>query len=293
MQILAMVMVMSSGCYGQAPDYICPMPTSISPCTCSQYYNDNSIPISKRIAINCKGKNLTDFQISKVLNSILFSKGLSPVIQISATNNQLTRFPEQISKFTALSIVDLSYNQITEIPCVDGKPFLKNYLANQSVEINLRFNQIARIPSGVFHFPSAFSVSINLSNNRISSIPSDAFRFPYATVVGLYLDYNQIREIPVGVFNYLYVVHFGIYLLGNGISEIPPDAFNFPLARDVAIYLGGNGGITSIPPGLSIFHQQLDELSLIFLVIKSMLFQLVRSITLSRLSCTSLCMVIK
>lgn len=257
--IVALAIMMPFCCYGQAPDYSCPISKSISPCTCSQYYNVDSIPISNRIVINCKGKNMTDLQMGKVLNGILSSKGLSPVIQISAANNQLTKIPEQVSKFTALSIVDLSQNQITEIPCADGKPLLKNSFANQSIDINLQLNQITRIPSGVFHFSSAFSVIIDLSNNKIASIPSDAFRLPSTTLVYIILGYNQISAIPDGVFNFRSALYAFIFLVGNKISEIPPGSFNLPLVKDVSIYLRSNEGITTMPSGVFNFPLASDR----------------------------------
>jgi len=100
--------------------------------------------------------------MSNVLNACL-TKGLSPVQEISASFNQLTKVPNQIQQFPALGVLDLRKNRIAEILCDNGKPPMSGN--STLVKISFRSNQIKRVPSGVFNFPSAFRVEIDLSDN--------------------------------------------------------------------------------------------------------------------------------
>jgi len=238
-----MVTMFGPSCYGQTVG--CPNPGSISPCTCRQYYVYPT-GYEKSIVVDCQRKNLTDAQISVILNTLLVSPGLNPVISILASSNQLTKVPDEISKFPALNIVYLGENQITELPCTDGKSFINNRFATGKIDIYLSNNQITRIPSGAFNFPSASRVGIELVNNKITSIASDSFRFPSATFVAVYLDRNRISVIPDGVFDYPSALEIYIGMSSNQISVIPPNnTFNFRLAKTVYINLSYNYRIAS------------------------------------------------
>lgn len=84
--------------------------------------------------------------ILKILLGGLPITGISHVIGISASSNQLTKVRDQIAKFPALTSVNLGNNQITEIPSVDGKTFIKSRLSS-GAEICLGNNQITRVLS--------------------------------------------------------------------------------------------------------------------------------------------------
>ncbi len=253
MQVVMIILTMfGQSCNGQkGAGYKCPTPSSISPCTCSQYADLNGKLNDNSIVIECESKGLNDEQISVVFNAFLFSTKVSPVIKINAASNRLTRIPQQISEFPHLSIVDLGFNKITEIPRTDKKPFVnQNRFKNGSIFINLQFNEIVRVPSGAFYFPYSSDVSIVLGFNKIVSIASDAFRFPSATKVLIYIHYNQIGIIPDGAFHYPNAVSFCLYSYNNQVSAISPSAFNLPLATDIIIIFKSNGRIASIPFGV-------------------------------------------
>jgi len=198
---MAVIMMFESSCNAQSPSpLICPSPTSISPCTCNKFIGYTP-SISTGIKIACAGNNLNDIQMSSILNAFLVP-GLSQVQEISASFNLLTKIPKQVSKFSALSIVDFRSNRIAEIPFDNGKPFLTNRFKDARIQISLGSNQIRDIPSGVFHLSSANFVNINLTDNKIAFVPSDAFRFASASVVEIQLESNQISIFPDGILNY-------------------------------------------------------------------------------------------
>lgn len=258
MQVTTIAMMNRSICYGLVANFTCPNFTSISPCICSQYYPVYDIPINNTISVNCGGRNLTDQQFSKILNVFLLPfPEISPLFQVIAPKNQLTKIPEQISKFPSLIDVDFSYNKITEIPCVDGKPFIRNFLTNGSIKINLNENLITRIPSGAFNFPFAASVEqsyvvlveIFLYNNKITLISPDAFRLPSTIRVFLNLGSNQIAVIPNNFFNFPSAVQVNIIMHQNRISQILPGKFHFPMARDEVFIMLDSNEISSVFPG--------------------------------------------
>ena len=245
--------MIQSSCNAQSPSsLICPSPTSISPCSCIKFtgYTPSSISIGIKIA--CAGNNLSDSQMSSVLNTFL-APGLSPVQEISAPFNLLTKVPKQVSKFSALSVVDFGNNRISEIQFDDGKPFLTNRFKDARIQISLGSNQIKNIPSGVFHLPFAYFVNINLTDNKIAFVPSNAFRFASAPVVEIALGSNQISVFPDGILNYPFAETISIGLGHNQIKTIPSAAvFNLPLIMYVFIDLNSNK-IASIERGAFAF----------------------------------------
>lgn len=241
--MLVTLTMFKPSCYSQA-EFICPNPTSISPCTC-----DGADGIS--IVVNCDDQNIKDSQISRILNAFLVP-GLSPVAFMSLKYNQLTKVPKEVSKFPDLLYIDFSNNKIANIPYNTGEPFIKNRLTNGMIWISFAGNQIQTIPSGVFDFPSARSVYINLSVNKIALVPSNVFRFPTASSVEIRLGRNQLNAIPSApFFNFpLAFEMITISLDWNNITSIQRGAFNFipDAAKSFEINLAKNK-IKAIPCG--------------------------------------------
>ena len=215
---------------------VCPSASSISPCTCHTYDPDS-------VKLHCFNLGLSDSQMSKILNNFLNPNRTSPLVHLYAYNNNLTKIPSEISKFTSIQWIGLASNQITSIP---SGAFLSSAT---SFHINLESNQITSISSSAFNLPSATSeVHINLNYNKVKSIPSDSFNFASATYVEIWLQLNKITSIPSGSFKFRSAKKIEIVLNVNKIMSIPSDAFDYPSATSVDINLGGNQ-ITSIPSG--------------------------------------------
>jgi len=224
---------------------ICPSVTSIAPCFCL-----SNAEYATRILVDCGQRSLNDLQFSSILDKFL-APGLSPVFEIRAHGNQLTKVPSQISKFPALSSVSFRDNRITAIPYGNGTAFLKNNITNAKIEIRLEMNQISSIPSGAFNFPFASSVSVILSNLNISNavFPNGAFNFPSASgQIVVALSFNRITAIPSStVFNFPLASNVEIDFTFNKITSIPCSSqFNFPLANTVRISLDANR-ISTVP----------------------------------------------
>ena len=175
----------------------CPPSVSISPCTCGTSQQSVNNSLLNGLIVSCSSLNLNDLQLSTVLSVFLSPQISSPVFQISASLNQLTYVPNQISKFAYLSNLDLSYNQITSVFPLDGLSF-----SSAVIDIKLNNNQITSISSGTFNFTLATSISIDLSYNYITALSTNAFTFPSSATImnNLFLQRNQISTISPGAF---------------------------------------------------------------------------------------------
>jgi len=179
----------------EAPIMGCPPSTSISPCTCKEVMMNGGV-----IYVSCYNQNLTNSQLSNILDVFLSPHYISPVYAIMASQNQLTYAPSQIAKFKSLTRFDLSFNQITNISPLSGLSFP----SNSSISIMLNNNKITSIPSGIFNCASLTSCFIELSSNNITFLPANAFIFPptHSLMMFSYLSLqnNQITTISAGAF---------------------------------------------------------------------------------------------
>ena len=221
----------------QSPISGCPPSESISPCLCSLVTSGSLNGLS----IDCNSQNLTDSQLSTVLNVFLSPQYISPVFQIMAVQNQLTYVPNEIPKFKSLEELNFSFNQITNITSLST-----SFLSVTSINIGLNSNQITSIPSQTFKFSNATLIKIYLRSNQISSIPSGMFDYPLAYTINIDLDSNRITSIPSNIFNCPNAISVYLYLAYNQITSIPPGVFNYSLAGDFSFDLSYNN-ITSLP----------------------------------------------
>ena len=171
------------------------------------------------------------------------------VVSISAENNNLTVFPNQISQFKKLKNLNLSNNQITNIP--SGAFNMTSTGTTSKITLDLRRNQIEMIPSGAFNITSQIgSVSIYLQENQIAIIEPGAFLLSsqFSSVV-IELHKNLITNISSGVFNIWSTPKMFLYLFQNQIESVEPGAFILKGTFRIVIDLFDNL-ITSIPTGV-------------------------------------------
>lgn len=144
------------------------------------------VPLDKVEELNLSGQSLTKLPV-QALSTL---RGLT---KIDVSNNQLPSMQIGHFKFSKkLEILNLANNQIKKfggIGTFAGMTSLK--------VLDLSGNQITDIPFGA---TQGLTLDVlNLSNNKIAQMDPDAFQS--SSILSLDLSKNSLREIPMGVFS--------------------------------------------------------------------------------------------
>ena len=76
---------MTTTAIGVSGAVVCPSASAISPCTCRASSIDPN-----GLYVDCAKLGLSDSNMSTILNVFLYTKGVSPVIELDASYNNLT-----------------------------------------------------------------------------------------------------------------------------------------------------------------------------------------------------------
>ena len=136
--IVTVLSAIETAAYGGA---VCPPPDSYAPCSCIIDYSEENSDV---IQLNCVSKNLTDSEISGILDIFLATPGVSPLGRLDLEYNQLTRIPNQIQFFPQLVWINLQDNKIESI--VSGA---FNFISTVEY-LSLNLNPLATISPGAF-----------------------------------------------------------------------------------------------------------------------------------------------
>ncbi|XP_008586400.1 PREDICTED: leucine-rich repeats and immunoglobulin-like domains protein 1 [Galeopterus variegatus] len=122
----------------------------------------------------------------------------------------------QLKAYLSLQVLDLSWNNITEIrgACFPHGLHIK--------ELNLASNRIGTLESGAFDGLSRSLLTLRLSKNRITQLPVKAFKLPRLTQLDL--NRNRIRLIEGLTFQGLDSLEV-LKLQRNNISKLTDGAF--------------------------------------------------------------------
>ena len=127
---------------GVKAQIVCPDRTAIAPCNC----NDGGD--SKSVELECFGHDLTDAQMSSILETYISTPGVSPLAYLMLRANQLTKIPSQVAQLGQLDRIELNYNKITTVTAgsfiLNSSPLKWIYLDN---------NLISEVQSGAFQGP--------------------------------------------------------------------------------------------------------------------------------------------
>ena len=95
---------------------VCPPLTSYAPCNCREYTPSQFRPQKPgKITLNCQYFVLSDSRVSQILDTFLTTPGVSALVELELTGNQLSKVPDQIVLFPELTDVFLSQNEIASI----------------------------------------------------------------------------------------------------------------------------------------------------------------------------------
>ena len=144
--LLMQLLLLSSSSLVVNAAAVCPPATDNVPCSCYEW------PQSSTIDIYCYNQNLSDSQVSDILDAFLTTPGVSSSVgSLDLRLNRLTRVPPQMKLFPQLKTVMLEGNFITSIE------------------------------SGAFNFADATNPIryLTLGNNQLTTIAPGAFKGQY------------------------------------------------------------------------------------------------------------------
>ena len=118
---------------------ICPPPETYAPCYCGPTTMEYGTLI-----LECSRCNLTDSEVSDILDAFLSTPGVSPLLILNLSGNQLTRVPSQMQLFTELVVIEFQNNAI---PSIESGTFNSN---DDNWSLYLDSNQLTTIAPSAF-----------------------------------------------------------------------------------------------------------------------------------------------
>jgi Leucine-rich repeat (LRR) protein len=141
-------------------------------------------------------------EIGKFLNNPANASALSQITLIDLSYLNLKVVPPELNQLSGLQQINLSNNQLREVP---------DFAFTNLRQLYLNYNQLRKIPN----FTSLPKLEeLNLSNNQLREVPN----FTLANLLGLELSHNWLSEIP-NFTSLPKLTH--LYLSYNRLSEIP------------------------------------------------------------------------
>ena len=180
---------------------------------------------------NIKKLDLSVNQLSKIDDQIMVMKNLEVLILSNNSFKSGTSFDDSIrllTKLNKLSILDLSYNSLSDLPDSFASIYLTNLLLNNNLfmsyppilqsmgllqELNLSENQIDEIDS---EFPVKLKI-LDLGNNKLKEVPLGIFKLKELIILNL--EKNKIDILPdnIGELQFLQVLNIN----NNNLSALP------------------------------------------------------------------------
>ena len=136
--------------------------------------------------------------------------------------NQLETLPTEISQLTSLRRLDLTNNQLKELPTALFQ------LQRTITTLYLKGNQLEELPSEIFRLTAL--EELDLSNNQLKKLPAEVDQL--TALMGLNLSGNQLEELDLSRYggSPLLLVQRGAHFHARSNRE-----FKLPRARaDVA-----------------------------------------------------------
>lgn len=140
---------------------------------------------------------------------------ISYLLHLRMANNKLTTIPESMYSLSNLKLLDLSSNNITFINPIRIKSLCS------LISLDLSKNQIREVPIEIKSL--SFMEVLNLSTNQLTTIPEGIGNL--YRLKKLYLDNNQIDSVSPYVFNNLINIE-ELQLFKNRLSSVPQGGFD-------------------------------------------------------------------
>ena len=139
-------------------DVVCPPPDTYAPCRCTEDLSKLG-GVKPRVKLDCFERNLSDSNASNILD-VFLSPDISPISILDLSFNQLTRIPSQVRSFPHLQSVLIIHNVIDSIAFGDLN------ITGRDTTLNFSHNQLTTIAPGAF---TGFIIILNdkfISSNK-------------------------------------------------------------------------------------------------------------------------------
>lgn len=173
---------------------------------------------------------------------------LTALTTLELNYNQLTTLPPEIGKLTALTTLELNYNQLAALPPDVGSLTAlttlrlgNNNLTTLPVEIGkltalttleLNYNQLTRLPLEIGKLTALTTLELNY--NQLTTLPPQLGKLTVLTT--LWLSYNQLTTLPVEISQLTALTT--LWLNNNRLTTLPPEFSK--LTALTTLFLHGN-----------------------------------------------------
>ena len=155
-------------------------------------------------------------QLYKQLDSIL-SNVNSSLDSLAINWSPLAHVPRSLCRLTTLKVLDISWNNLADLP---NNCFIDFHVLGT---LNASSNNIPDLPNGVFNGMSQLT-HLDLSNNKIADLPNGVFN-DIGRLHFLDLSHNKITGLPNGVFDGIHYLRT-LILTSNQIASISRETFS-------------------------------------------------------------------
>ena len=156
------------------------------------------------------------------------------ITMLNLSYNKLTELPKSIRKITSLRKLELQYNQLTKLPKSIGK-------LTELELLDLQKNQLTKLPISIGNLTNLRELV--LQENQLTKLPECIGKLE--SLKEAYISKNQLTELPESIGN-LKSLEF-LYLENNKLTELPESLSNLNSLGDLNI---NNNQLTELPDSI-------------------------------------------
>ncbi len=206
-----------------------------------ELYNCPSMKSLPAALFTMRNIELLNLACNPQIESSVFEAGLELLAQsptadklqiLYLRNNKLITLPESFRNFKALGKLDCAYNQLQRIPALGKEISL--------VQLNMEYNQISEIPNINGYFCGFEDMeNFTFSHNKLKLLPNIFDAEAIFGMTSVDFSFNEIEGVEDGdAYRGIYVTTLS--LAGNKLKEFPSVLFN-KNSNVKSLVLSGNG----------------------------------------------------
>lgn len=173
----------------------------------------DSTMVNNTTVLDLRGCDIIDIEGIEVFTSLW---------TLNLSNNEITQIPAELTNLSGLASLELQHNQITQIPAA---------IANMVNlwQLDLSWNEITTVPSEIGMLSNLHH--LELAANQISSVPAEVGNL--LSLETLNLGGNKMVAVPVVLTTLPSLTDLDLSL--NQLTQIPVEVGDFPTIKNLAI----------------------------------------------------------